>query len=149
MSSGKRIYKTLLLALCLLTVAFIWGNSMLDRDRSSNVSNTFLVFLNPFLEKMGIVLKDDKLLRKIAHFAEFAVLGAELSLLYLLTCSLSRRSFSNSTFISLLVATVDETIQFFSGRFPSFADILLDFSGSLCTIILVIIIHMLNRKKGA
>ena len=74
----RRVLSAVLICLCIATVAFIWGNSMLGSKASSNVSNSVLGALDPIIRRFGIVSKDDLWLRKLAHFTEFAALGAEL-----------------------------------------------------------------------
>ena len=77
----RRVLSTVLICLCIATVAFISGNSMPGSKASSNVSNSVLGALDPIIRRFGIVSKDDLWLRKLAHFTEFAALGAELLLL--------------------------------------------------------------------
>ena len=52
----RRVLSAVLICLCIATVAFIWGNSMLGSKASSNVSNSVLGALDPIIRRFGIVL---------------------------------------------------------------------------------------------
>ena len=135
----RRVLSTMLICLCIATVAFIWGNSMLGSKASSNVSNSVLGALDPIIRRFGIVSKDDLWLRKLAHFTEFAALGAEL----LFLAAVRRR------LGLLLAALTDETIQLVSGRNSQVLDVLLDFSGALTGILIARLICRLIKKRRA
>lgn len=149
--SGKkrRVLSTVLICLCIATVAFIWGNSMLGSKASSNVSNSVLGALDPIIRRFGIVSKDDLWLRKLAHFTEFAALGAELLFLAAVKGKSGFQTASNCAFAALLVALTDETIQLISGRNSQVLDVLLDFSGSLTGILIAWLICRLIKKRRA
>ena len=144
--------KTGIIVLCLLilfTIGFIWGNSMLGSKASSNVSNSVLGALDPIIRRFGIVSKDDLWLRKLAHFTEFAALGAELLFLAAVRRRLGLQAASNSAFAALLAALTDETIQLISGRNSQVLDVLLDFSGALTGILIAWLICRLIKKRRA
>ena len=145
----RRVLSTVLICLCIATVAFIWGNSMLGSKASSNVSNSVLGALDPIIRRFGIVSKDDLWLRKLAHFTEFAALGAELLFLAAVRRRLGLQAASNCGFASLLVALTDETIQLASGRNSQVLDVLLDFSGALTGILIAWLICRLIKKRRA
>ena len=150
MSAGKRrAFTLLLIVLLLLTVSFIWGNSLLDRKASAEVSRGVLEFIKPLLEAFGLNTDDDLWLRKLAHFTEFGALGAELCMLFALHRPLRLRLISDCAAVSLAVAAADETIQLYSGRFASLKDALLDFAGALTGIVLLYwIIQNIKRRKS-
>ena len=145
----RRVLSTVLICLCIATVAFIWGNSMLGSKASSNVSNSVLGALNPIIRRFGIVSRNDLWLRKLAHFTEFAALGAELLFLAAVRRRLGLQAASNSAFAALLVALTDETIQLISGRNSQVLDVLLDFSGALTGILIAWLICRLIKKRRA
>ena len=145
----RRVLSAVLICLCTATVAFIWGNSMLGSKASSNVSNSVLGALDPIIRRFGIVSKDDLWLRKLAHFTEFAALGAELLFLAAVRRRLGLQAASNCAFASLLVALTDETIQLASGRNSQVLDVLLDFSGALTGILIAWLICRLIKKHRA
>ena len=145
----RRVLSTVLICLCIATVAFIWGNSMLGSKASSNVSNSVLGALDPIIRRFGIVSKDDLWLRKLAHFTEFAALGAELLFLAAVRRRFGLQAASNCAFAALLAALTDETIQLISGRNSQVLDVLLDFSGSLTGILIAWLICRLIKKRRA
>lgn len=145
----RRVLSTVLICLCIATVAFIWGNSMLGSKASSNVSNSVLGALDPIIRRFGIVSKDDLWLRKLAHFTEFAALGAELLFLAAVRRRLGLQAASNCAFTALLAALTDEAIQLISGRNSQVLDVLLDFSGALTGILIAWLICRLIKKRRA
>ncbi len=145
----RRVLSTVLICLCIATVAFIWGNSMLGSKASRNVSNSVLGALDPIIRRFGIVSKDDLWLRKLAHFTEFAALGAELLFLAAVRRRLGLQAASNCAFTALLAALTDETIQLISGRNSQVLDVLLDFSGALTGILIAWLICRLIKKRRA
>ena len=82
MGNRKRCWNTVLTVLLVSTLCFIWGNSLLDREESSDLSQGILAQLAPLIEGLGLDTQDDHWLRKLAHFLEFALLGGELILLF-------------------------------------------------------------------
>ncbi len=78
--------KKLIYILIALTLTFIWGHSMIPADLSTEESSYFVNLINgllsPFLSSMGIVFSvTDHMVRKTAHFMEYALLGGEICLL--------------------------------------------------------------------
>ena len=150
MSEKKRkVLSAVLICLCIATVAFIWGNSMLGSKASSDVSNSVLGALDPIIRRFGIVSRDDLWLRKLAHFTEFAALGAELLFLAAVKRRSGFQTASNCAFASLLVALTDETIQLVSGRNSQVLDVLLDFSGAVTGILIAWLICRIIKKHRA
>lgn len=147
----KKKGKLLLSVLCVLTVLFIWGNSLLDKDESQAVSMELLRQIVGLAEKLGLIIEgtDDHWLRKLAHFCEFGLLGTELSLLMLLNRSFGRQGIVNCLFAGLLTAVADETIQLFSNRGSQVQDVLLDFSGVITAVVLVSAVHLAVRGRRA
>ena len=145
----RRVLSTVLICLCIATVAFIWGNSMLGSKASSNVSNSVLGALDPIIRRFGIVSKDDLWLRKLAHFTEFAALGAELLFLAAVRRRLGLQASTNCAFTALLAALTDETIQLISGRNSQVLDVLLELSGAFTGILIAWLICRLIKKRRA
>lgn len=120
-------------ALVVLTLAFIFGNSLQNGEASSEASGS----LRQLLENLMGVPVNEFLLRKAAHFSEYALLGAEVSLLLraLSGCALRhtawRRNVLDFAAFGFLTAAIDETIQIFSGRGSSLLDVWLDTAGYL------------------
>ena len=79
-----------LLIAILLTLGFIWGNSLLSREQSSDESAWVLRLVTPVLELfVGKGRVTEHLVRKLAHFTEFALLGFELFFWFLYSAAQS------------------------------------------------------------
>lgn len=147
------------LALVALTLLFIWGNSLLPAPISSRESGTVLRLAQPlvsavqrFLVGRGHDLTQEYLVRKLAHFSEFALLGV-LMLALLTRPGLRPRPFVSAG-LCLAAALLDEGIQMFTdGRGPRFSDVLLDFSGACVGIALaclaVWLMRLIRKQKNS
>jgi VanZ family protein len=138
--------KRILSILILLNLALIWGNSMLTGLSSEAVSGGILALLGRFLPVL-LTEAGHTLLRKAAHFSEFALLG-------LLYCG-RHRLVKGETPVHLMgfglaVACIDETIQIFTpGRASSLIDVWIDASGFALGLLLIVIFHTISNKiKG-
>ena len=147
-AAKKRKLNILLAVLLALTLAFIWGNSLLGREDSAAFSGELLESFSELFESMGLDTADDHWLRKTAHFTEFGVLGAELILLFFLNWGMTRQSAANAAFAALLTAVTDESLQYLSARAPEVKDVALDFAGSLTGIALASLLAALRRKRA-
>lgn len=114
----------------IVTLCFIWGNSLLSRSESAAISQG----LTAWLRSIGIPVTDH-FVRKLAHFFEFGILGCELTLLFWLRYGLRLRELCLSALAAFLAASIDETIQIFSSRGAQIKDVLLDFTGALTGIL--------------
>ena len=145
-----------LTVIILFTLAFIWGHSMVPRSASADESGYFLKILYPVLSViLGTGGVTNHLIRKIAHFTEYFILGTELRLYQNVRTSgaevpfgttppAKRGSFMKgihrllhgrmltSVRFAFYIAFIDETIQIFSGRGPQIADVWLDVLGAFC-----------------
>jgi VanZ family protein len=139
----------LLIVLVALTLAFIWGNSSLQRTESSGISQGLLADICQALGEIGIYIDptNDHWLRKLAHFSEFGLLGVELCLLMFINKRQCLQGFSNCAFAGLAAAVTDESIQIISERGSQVQDVLLDFCGFLTGLLLCGLICALVIKK--
>ncbi len=149
-SAAKRI-----LILIFLTIAFIWGNSMLPRKVSENISNTVITEFGGTVEeekpndpyqKKGIGFY----VRKLGHFSEFFILGTELAAFLFLQGEPIKSRYKYLLFAGMTVALLDETIQLFNDRTSSVRDIWIDLVG--CAIgsmvaFSVLAIHAKRKKQ--
>lgn len=121
-----------------LTIAwilFIFSFSMQSGEESSQISGGIVLQVLAILFPQGFAYAEqlEFLIRKLAHFAEYFVLGV----LVLKTLKQARcpRQVIGGLIICVLVASCDETIQLFSGgRSGKVVDVLLDSVGSWCGI---------------
>ena len=129
-SKSRTVWIVLVYLLIAVTLGFIWGNSIKSRSESKLLSLGVLRWIRPLL---GVIFSPenvtDHLVRKLAHFTEFGMLGAELILLTALMRKLRVWTVLNCLLAGLSVAVIDETVQIFSARGSQAIDVLLDFGG--------------------
>ena len=138
-----RILRAALIALIVLTVVFILSRSARGKTESDGESQWVTDLLRRLLCNDTI---SHAFVRKLAHFTEFFVLGAELSALLWLTGKRSVQWYINLWFAGELTALCDETVQIFSGRGPMVKDIWLDTAGATCGILLLLGIRVLTER---
>lgn len=123
-----------LVLLIVLTLCFIFGNSLVSRDDSAEQSGRIVRLLKPILDPEDRLTYDEfhKIVRKTAHFVEYAALGFECTLLaFFVNVKLRLCGALYSAGGCLLAADIDEFIQSLVDRGSAVADVLLDFSGSV------------------
>ena len=125
----KKTASILLLLFIIATLLFIFIQSMLPPEKSSQESGAVGEIIEEIIPpdtKPGAFIQIN--LRKIAHFVEFALLGAEISL-YIILFTRKNIFVLLSFPTALMIAFFDETIQIFSGRGPAVLDVWIDFAG--------------------
>ena len=148
------------IAALVLILCFVYGNSMLSKQESAEVSSSVMDamegILRPIVEFVTGGPVDDTLLHKVvrkgAHFAEFAALSALLTvLLHLIFGTWRTHAMGYVLFLSLLFGVMDEFLQSFTGRGTSVRDVMLDLCGALlgiaCVITVIEIFERLRRRK--
>lgn len=111
------------IALLLLTLAVIWGHSLMPADTSSSESSA----IGELLRAIFGWSVSEHFVRKSAHFTEFSLLGAQL---YLLWKNGTWAGAARSVGAGFAAAFLDETIQLFSpGRSGQIPDVWLDTAG--------------------
>ena len=123
----KRIrHLPMYVCLAVLTLAFIWGNSLVPGDISGEISGGVFEMVAGLFAVFGD--KGQLVLRKLAHLTEYTALGFFLTGLWR---NLKRRErLTPPLLFGLAAACLDETIQIFSpGRGSSLMDVWIDFSG--------------------
>lgn len=150
-----KVFYIINIILIFLTVIFIWGNSLLDKSQSHEVSSKVLVIVKPVLEAVvGVGNVTDFLVRKLGHFTEFFILGCELTVFLILRRRVNLQPLVNIFFFGFFIATIDETIQIFTGRGSQLQDVWIDIAGTTTGIIIVlfilyIVIAIHKRRKKA
>jgi len=151
---GERVRKYgkwLALAACLLWCAVIWQFSLSAGSSSAATSTHVRAFCNSVLERLNAPFTlSAHTVRKMAHFAEFFVLGV-LSAQALLLHGFGH-PFLQSPLLCLLVGTVDELIQcFVPDRGPHVLDVLLDLLGGVCGVLafwgLYLLLLYIKKKR--
>lgn len=133
----------ILLVLIVLTLCFIWGNSLMPASFSGAISGWAKNVLNAILGDVGnSSVSGEGVLRKIAHASEIAVLGV---LLTDLMANKLRQKLPLVALCGLSSALVDETIQLFSeGRAGLVKDIWIDCGGFCFGVLMVCLICCLR-----
>lgn len=138
----NRFWRVAIPVAIVLWTLFIWSRSLMSAEASSADSNAVAAWLMGLLGWETKPLWLTLVIRKCAHFAEFAVLGTlwgvggrlyPLRLVWLYGAA---------------VGAVDECLQFLApGRGPMVTDVLIDTAGYLCGWLLVGLILYARSKK--
>ena len=134
-------------ALILLNLCFIWGNSLLPGEISGAISDFVKDVVRAVFALLGFPPGGGGgggLLRKIAHFTEFACLGGLCTWLFAMLQKPALLALGSG----FLAACIDETIQcFVPDRGPSVFDVGIDTAGVTVGIVVLLLIHTLRRRK--
>ena len=154
-----------LAALILLNMAMIFHFSAASKEESgehsAGVTRLVMRLLYPDFEELApetqqaVMQGAHKFVRKAAHFCEFALLGLLSAGLMLFISRYLKRlrvylTWFSPIIFTLLYAIFDEVHQKFSGRGSRATDVLIDFSGALCGILLIHgLVWLCNRRMRA
>lgn len=133
--------KWIRILILILTIALIWGQSCIPPEGSSAESGWVKEILQKILGLIfGKVEVSEMLIRKMGHFTEYLILGAELTAFFptLKTVVVPMLGFGT--------AFLDETIQIFSGRGPQIQDVWIDLAGVLVGMAVVLLIRKWREK---
>ena len=141
---NKRKQKIIVTLLIGLNLLIIWGNSALPGEVSGEISSGILA---AFAEVLGQMIPGGELLlRKLAHFSEFACLGLLLSWRFLVLED--RFQFPMPLLCGVLAAMTDETIQVFvPDRGPSVIDVWIDAAGVFTGAVILLLGCKLMKKQ--
>ena len=150
----KKIISCVLIILSVLWIIFIFSNSLENAEESGEKSSWVYNIVSKVFPNITVFI-----IRKLAHFTEFAILGVLFASTYF-SFTLPRCFETPKTNLySLLaipavfaIACTDESLQRFSeGRHAAFSDVLIDSAGGVCGIAailaLVFIIRYFYTKK--
>ena len=147
----KKRLTIFLTILIILTLTFIFQNYMESVAQSEEKSTAVMEKVCFLLERVvGKGNVTDHLVRKLAHFFEFSVLGIEMSALSFLHHSPRRTLYFSITlpvFCGLLAALTDETIQIVSARGSQVQDVWLDFAGVCVGVGVVFAVWLIWRNR--
>ena len=111
---------------------------------SLDIVDLLTPILGPLIGEENVT---DHFIRKLAHFTEFSVLGAEMACLSLLLTKRRIHGMMHCLFAGLLAAVIDESLQLLNDRGSQVQDVLLDFGGVLFGVLLIHLIAYLRRGK--
>ncbi len=147
--------KTAGIVFLIITVAWslvIWSFSLKNAESSTVDSNAAKSAIESIIETFfgEDVDIDTNLIRKLAHFCEFAVLGFFAFLtFYFWGFRGYLRLIACPALWGLGVAVTDEFLQlFFEGRSAELSDVFLDLSGTLtAAVVLAVMVRIINKKS--
>ncbi len=153
-------FKIAFTLITLLVVWFIFSNSTEIAEVSGGKSALVTAWLNKALASLGCGFRfSETLVRKLAHFAEYTLLGFWLVLTLRVYTRRVLVHISWPLFLGLATAVTDETLQtFIPGRAGQLRDVCIDFvgvtAGIVCGLVLILIIKALliviaQNKKSA
>ncbi len=144
-----------------LWIGFIFGNSLQDAETSSKQSSTVVEVVQQVAQTIAPESNIAKaegeayarlhhLIRKFAHFSEFAVLGALLCGCYFAYTDQMKKIWIPALGLAVVPA-LDETLQLFvSGRAGAITDVLIDIGGGAvgfaCVWLVVWLVQRAKRK---
>ena len=137
------------MVLIILSIAFIWGNSLQNPQDSMERSGAAEKVVKPVLLAIPIDSWHTPgmitfITRKLGHFSEFFLLGIELMALKILLHPVLRIKFWHLFLLMLLIAAADESIQLTNGRGAMVQDVMLDSLGALTGLSLIRIFDKLR-----
>lgn len=129
----RRILQVILTLLTLLLIGWIFSNSLKTASESSSQSSKVRGWIQTFFDALfpdGGIEVSGHIIRKVAHFSEYALLGLMLYLTYRVYTA-KKLWLWIPALIGLVVPFCDEGLQFFSeGRAPALTDVGIDVSGA-------------------
>lgn len=138
----------LCVALLVLNLVFIWGNSLLPGEISGALSDWLKDLVAPLFHWTDNTVGGGGLLRKVAHFTEFTCLGVCFRWFWGMLEAKRLKPFLYALGCAFAVACIDETIQIFVPlRGPGIKDVCIDTAGALFGILILTVIHWLKTRS--
>ena len=133
-------FRVIFTAALLACILFIFRNSMQTGEVSSARSQAVTTLVNGFLGKFGLGPLSEHIIRKLAHFSEYALLGVLIGLAYRLQpWSWMKGKVALLPFF--IIPVLDENLQrFSSGRSCELRDMLIDSAGMAAGMFLAIVL---------
>ena len=147
--ASKR-FRNIIFSLTAFMVLFAWIHSCFPASISSKESEGVLQLVYGFFKLFGLDRDGaEHVIRKVAHFSEFAAIGGLLlSCAYCFDRRRPHRFYAYVLFAGLLAAVVDETIQLFvEGRAGMIVDVWIDLGGVVFGSLLMLGFYALYRRK--
>lgn len=126
-----------------LTLAFIWGNSLMPGTVSGAISDWFGAVLSHIFGSELDTTHGHGVLRKLAHGTEYLVLGVELCLLLI-----PEKPWTTLALSGVMAALTDETIQLFvPERCGQIKDVWIDLGGFTVGVLLCLLVRFCYQRK--
>ena len=156
MNVKLNILRAILIILLIGTFGIIFGFSSQNAEQSSSISRKVTEILTdnikyiqekPEKEKEQIIDRIESIVRKIAHFSIYTVVGLLLMSLFETYNLKEINRFSYSLILGVIYASSDEIHQCFTpGRGPAVTDVIIDTMGVLLGILLVMLVVKIYEK---
>ena len=138
---------TVISGLIIIVTVFILSQSFLSQENSVKESETVQSAVTNVFETQNKLITNLTKFRKVAHFAEYAVLGICASLFVIRKHKkVGMTEVYQLLSFCLIIGVADEIIQYFSGRTALVEDIMLDFFGALCSVAAVFLVRFIIKK---
>lgn len=140
---NQKAYRLFLWCLSVLGVlTFIFANSLMPSKASGGQSGSLFSFLKEFFPFLT-----HHIVRKLAHFCEYALLGVHLAFAPALLSIKARLSYAIAFLFGGVIALLDEGVQYFvPGRVSAITDVLIDYAGYLTALLFVFFMCYLFAK---
>ena len=147
------LFRVVFTAALIACIMFIFRNSLENGAQSSARSQAVMQLVNSALAKVHLGPLSEHLIRKFAHFSEFALEGFLLMLCIRVYTKHFVRHMSWPLLGGMTTALMDETIQLHSlNRTSSVVDVWIDMSGVvaglLFALIILLIVLLINSTYG-
>ena len=132
-------------------VLIIWGNSLVPGSGSGSLSLSVVEAVRGALDALRLPSDwvTNFLVRKTAHFTEYAVLGVLVAHAFDPEHAAERMRLAAICLALVLVPSIDETIQLFvAGRSGQVTDVLLDCCGAATGVLLTYLVWRLRRRES-
>ena len=144
------LFRVVFTAALIACIMFIFRNSLENGAQSSARSQAVMQMVNSALAKVHLGPLSEHLIRKLAHFSEFALEGFLLMLCIRVYTKHFVRHMSWPLLGGMTTALMDETIQLHSpNRTSSVVDVWIDMSGVVAGLLFALIILLIVRGVTA
>lgn len=133
-------------------VCFIWGHSLIQGPQSSLESGLVVALVRPLFEALGVTDVDlmTLIVRKGAHFSEYALLGVLAAGLFRARRRERGRAPFPWAYLVALVPVADESLQLLvPGRSGQPTDVLIDLAGLLVGAGLFLAVSWARGRRSA
>lgn len=151
----QKVSPWLIVFRCVFTVAliacmlYIFHNSLQEATTSSLRSQQVTAFVNACLGKVHLGPVTEHFVRKLAHFAEFTMLGFLLMMCLRVYTRHFVRHCSWPLLGGMSTALADETLQLYSaGRTAKVTDVWIDMAGVMAGLFVALFILLIARLLG-
>lgn len=134
----------------IIMVLIIWGNSLVPGSGSGPLSLSVVEAVRGALDALRLPSDwvTNFLVRKTAHFTEYAVLGVLVAHAFDPERTAEHMRLAAICLALVLVPSIDETIQLFvAGRSGQVTDVLLDCCGAATGVLLTYLVWRLRRRE--